>query len=73
MDEQVELDRLRECDVFDMNLDFTTVSSKVVILIQAYVGREIIRVSSLSSDTMFIMQVCLNFFGHRLNVTRLFL
>lgn len=57
MDEIHELDRLRECNEYDINLDFTSYVSKVIILIQANICREQIRVSSLVSDTQFIMQV----------------
>lgn len=57
MDEIHELDRLRECNVYDLNLDFTSYVSKVIILIQANISRAQLRVSSLISDTQFIMQV----------------
>lgn len=57
MDEIHELDRLREYNEYDLNLDFTSYISKVIILIQANISRAQIRVSSLVSDTQFIMQV----------------
>lgn len=57
MDEIHELDRLRECNEYDLNLDFTSYVSKVIILIQANISRAPLRVSSLISDTQFIMQV----------------
>nr|CAH7750403.1 unnamed protein product [Callosobruchus chinensis] len=56
MDEIHELDRLRDYNEYDISLDFTNRVSKVIILIQAYIGRALIRVSSLISDTLFIMQ-----------------
>lgn len=59
MDEIQELDRLREYNEYDMNLDFTSYVAKVVILLQANISRAQLRVSSLISDTMFIMQVSL--------------
>lgn len=57
MDEVPELDRLRECNELDIELDFGNVSSKVICLIQAYVSRAQVRVSSLASDTQYIIQV----------------
>lgn len=57
MDEIHELDHLREYNEYDLNLDFTSYVSKVVILIQANISRAPLRVSSLISDTQFIMQV----------------
>lgn len=57
MDEIHELDRLREYNEYDLNLDFTSYVSKVIILIQANISRAPLRVSSLISDTQFIMQV----------------
>ncbi|KAJ8967760.1 hypothetical protein NQ314_002643 [Rhamnusium bicolor] len=56
MDELHELDRLRECNEYDINLDFTSHVAKVIILIQANISRAPIRVSSLISDCQFIMQ-----------------
>ncbi|KAJ8984827.1 hypothetical protein NQ317_013026 [Molorchus minor] len=56
MDEIHELDRLRECDEYDINLDFTSHVAKVIILIQANISRVQIRVTSLVSDCQFIMQ-----------------
>lgn len=57
MDEIHELDRLREYNEYDINLDFTSHVAKVIILIQANISRAQIRVSSLVSDCQFIMQV----------------
>ncbi|XP_050304437.1 activating signal cointegrator 1 complex subunit 3 [Anthonomus grandis grandis] len=56
MDEIPELDRLRECNEYEINLDFANVTSKVICLIQANISRAQIRVSSLGSDTQYIMQ-----------------
>ncbi|XP_074028472.1 activating signal cointegrator 1 complex subunit obelus isoform X3 [Leptinotarsa decemlineata] len=56
MDEMHELDRLREYNEYDINLDFTHNVSKVIILLQANISRAPIMVSSLISDTNFIMQ-----------------
>lgn len=56
MDEIHELDRLRECNEYDINLDFANVTSKVICLIQANISKAIIRVSSLVSDSQYIMQ-----------------
>ncbi|XP_018561947.1 activating signal cointegrator 1 complex subunit 3 isoform X3 [Anoplophora glabripennis] len=56
MDEIHELDRLREYNEYDINLDFTSHVAKVIILIQANISRAQIRVSSLVSDCQFIMQ-----------------
>ncbi|ENN76138.1 hypothetical protein YQE_07311, partial [Dendroctonus ponderosae] len=56
MDEVHELDRLRECNELDIELDFANVTSKVICLIQAYISREQVRVSSLASDTQYIIQ-----------------
>lgn len=57
MDEIHELDRLREYNLYDINLDFANVTSKVICLIQANISNAIIRVSSLASDCQYIMQV----------------
>ncbi|KAJ8934565.1 hypothetical protein NQ318_017264 [Aromia moschata] len=64
MDEIHELDRLRECNEYDINLDFTSHVAKVIILIQANISRAQIRVSSLVSDCQFIMQDLLHELGH---------
>ncbi|KAL1501849.1 hypothetical protein ABEB36_007098 [Hypothenemus hampei] len=56
MDEIHELDRLREYNEYDMTLDFANVTSKVICLIQANISGAQIRVSSLASDTQYIMQ-----------------
>ncbi|XP_056637201.1 activating signal cointegrator 1 complex subunit 3-like isoform X1 [Diorhabda sublineata] len=56
LDEIHELDRLREYNMYDINLDFSSYVDKVIILIQANISRAPIRVSSLVSDTQFIMQ-----------------
>lgn len=57
MEEITELDRLREFNQYDIKLDFTHVEAKVMALIQANISRAQIRVSSLSSDSMYVMQV----------------
>ncbi|CAG9864266.1 unnamed protein product, partial [Phyllotreta striolata] len=56
MDEIQELDRLRECNEYDINLDFSNSVDKVIMLIQANISREHVKVSSLVSDSQFIMQ-----------------
>ncbi|XP_072381205.1 activating signal cointegrator 1 complex subunit 3-like isoform X2 [Diabrotica undecimpunctata] len=56
MDEIQELDRLREYNEYDITLDFSNSVDKVIILIQANISRAPIYVSSLISDTQFIMQ-----------------
>ncbi|XP_066155619.1 activating signal cointegrator 1 complex subunit 3-like [Euwallacea fornicatus] len=56
MDEVQELDRLRDYNEYNITLDFANNTSKVICLIQANISRAPIRVSSLSSDTQYIMQ-----------------
>ncbi|KAF7284822.1 hypothetical protein GWI33_021579 [Rhynchophorus ferrugineus] len=56
MDEIHELDRLREYNLYNIDLDFANVTSKVICLIQANISNAIIRVSSLASDCQYIMQ-----------------
>ncbi|XP_060529591.1 activating signal cointegrator 1 complex subunit 3 isoform X2 [Cylas formicarius] len=56
MDEIHELDRLRECNEYNLDLDFSSSTSKVICLMQANISRAQIRVSSLASDCQYIMQ-----------------
>lgn len=57
-DELEELDRLRrEYVELESNLDVTTVEMKVMVLIQTCISRGFIRLSSLVSDSEYIMQV----------------
>lgn len=56
MDEIQELDRLRDYNEYNINLDFAHSTSKVICLIQANISRAQIRMSSLASDTQYIMQ-----------------
>ncbi|XP_045481609.1 activating signal cointegrator 1 complex subunit 3-like [Harmonia axyridis] len=56
-DELEELDRLRrEYVELESNLDVTTVEMKVMVLIQTCISRGFIRLSSLVSDSEYIMQ-----------------
>ncbi|CAG9769327.1 unnamed protein product [Ceutorhynchus assimilis] len=57
MDEVKELERLLEYNEYDIDLPVgTSGSAKVLCLVQAYISRAPIRVSSLISDSNYIMQ-----------------